>query len=575
MSHKPHSWLLLPFLALASLCLPSFAAAPSTTFRITGVVVDSVTGNPLRQCHLEAFLNTTGRTRGPGIRQPSPAAADTDDTGHFAITLPSAGSWRLTATAAGYVNQAYDTHGLYSSAVVLTPAAPSFDLTFRLAPQSRVSGTVLDEAGEGVRNATVELVTQPLPVPGPQGNSSTGFVAGGRRITQTDDRGVYEFAGLMPGSYQVRVQARPWYAASSRRTPVQPGSATVAQDPSLDVTYSPVWYPGVTEQEQATLLVLHPGDQQQADFQLTPQPSLHLQVILPRVEQIPGRPMPLFPSIEKIDSSGDPGQRFVSGANITSSQGQVDIGGLTPGTYRISLPGRDSSQSALVQVSEGSSHTVDLRESQAGLSEITLKFDGDDEDAFMAVELVDTTTGQRYNPGGFGLMQLRGSGPLQRRQMPRESTIRVPAGRYEVVARSRDQYLTGLSAQGAEVTGRFISVRGGDATLTLHTAGGRADISGIVSLAGKPCSGAFVMIVPAGLDDPGSFTTVVRDQSDTDGSFNLENIVPGQYILIAVDHGWNINWSDPATLRRYLAQGTPLEVHRDASLKQNIEAQAP
>jgi hypothetical protein len=83
------------------------------------------------------------------------------------------------------------------------------------------------------------------------------------------------------------------------------------------------------------------------------------------------------------------------------------------------------------------------------------------------------------------------------------------------------------------------------------------------------------MIVPAGLDDPGSFTTVVRDQSDTDGSFNLENVVPGQYILIAVDHGWNINWSDPQTLRRYLAQGTPLEVHRDASLKQNIEAQAP
>ncbi len=506
------------------------------------------------------------------MRQPSPAAADTDGTGHFAMTLPSAGSWRLTASAAGYVNQAYDAHGMYSSAVVLTPASPSFDLTFRLAPQSRVSGTVLDEGGEGVRNATVELVMQPLPVPGSQGVSGS-FPISGRRITQTDDRGVYEFAGLMPGSYRVLVQARPWYAVGSRRAPVQPGSAT-PQDTDLDVTYPSVWYPGVTEPEQATLIVLHPGDQQQADFQLAPIPSLHLQVVLPRVEQTPGRPMPLFPSIEKIDSSGDPGQRFVSGTSITSSQGQVDIGGLTPGTYRISLPGRDSN-SAFVQISEGSAHTIDLRENQPGLSEIALKFDGEDDDSFMAVELVDTTTGQRYNSGGFGPMPLRGSGPLQRRQQPRESTIKVPAGKYEVVARSRDQYLTGLSAQGAEVAGRFISIRGSDATLTLHTASGRADISGIVTQAHKPCSGAFVMIVPAGLDDPGSFTTVVRDQSDTDGSFNLENIVPGQYILIAVDHGWSINWSDPSTLRRYLAQGTPLEVHRDASLKQNIEAQAP
>jgi hypothetical protein len=203
---------------------------------------------------------------------------------------------------------------------------------------------------------------------------------------------------------------------------------------------------------------------------------------------------------------------------------------------------------------------------------VTLKFDGE-EDSFMTVELIEANTGQRFSPGGFGPMPIRGGGPMQSRQ--HELTITAPAGKYEVVARSREQYLTGISAQGAEVSGRFISFSGGDATVTLHTASGRASISGIVTQADKPCSGAFLMIVPAGLDDPGSFTTVVRDQSDTDGSFNLENIVPGQYILIAVDHGWNINWSDPSTLRRYLTQGTPLEVRRDVALKQNIEAQAP
>jgi protocatechuate 3,4-dioxygenase beta subunit len=505
------------------------------------------------------------------MRQPSPGVVDADDSGRFAMTVPSAGSWRLTASAAGYVNQAYDAHGVYSSAVVLTQATPAVDLKFSLAPQSRIAGTILDEAGEGVRNATVELITQPLPVPSGQGISLSGATFGnGRRMTQTDDRGAYEFAGLVPGSYRIRVQARPWYASTMRRRGPQQQATSTPQETDLDVIYPTVWYPGVTEQEQAAPIVLHPGDQQQADFQLAPAPSLHLQVVLPRAEQNAGRPMPMFPTIERVDNN-DPGQRFISGTSITSSQGQVDIGGLAPGTYRVSVPGRDSG-SAIVQITEGSSRSVDLRESQPGMGVVTLKFDGE-EDSFMTVELIEANTGQRFSPGGFGPMPIRGGGPMQSRQ--HELTITAPAGKYEVVARSREQYLTGISAQGAEVSGRFISFSGGDATVTLHTASGRASISGIVTQADKPCSGAFLMIVPAGLDDPGSFTTVVRDQSDTDGSFNLENIVPGQYILIAVDHGWNINWSDPSTLRRYLTQGTPLEVRRDVALKQNIEAQAP
>jgi hypothetical protein len=84
-----------------------------------------------------------------------------------------------------------------------------------------------------------------------------------------------------------------------------------------------------------------------------------------------------------------------------------------------------------------------------------------------------------------------------------------------------------------------------------------------------------VLLIPAGLDDPGSFTTVARDQTNTDGSFELQNVVPGQYILIAIDRGWNVNWNDRSTLRNYLTQGVPLDLRSNASVKQNIDAQAP
>ena len=84
-----------------------------------------------------------------------------------------------------------------------------------------------------------------------------------------------------------------------------------------------------------------------------------------------------------------------------------------------------------------------------------------------------------------------------------------------------------------------------------------------------------VLLVPAGLDNPGSFTAVVRDQTNTDGSFELPNVIPGQYILIVIEHGWNVNWSDPSTLRRYLMQGVPLDVRVAANIKQDVDAQAP
>ncbi len=43
------------------------------------------------------------------------------------------------------------------------------------------------------------------------------------------------------------------------------------------------------------------------------------------------------------------------------------------------------------------------------------------------------------------------------------------------------------------------------------------------------------MLVPASLGQPGAIDLLRRDQSNTDGSYELESIVPGDYILLAID----------------------------------------
>jgi len=228
----------------------------------------------------------------------------------------------------------------------------------------------------------------------------------------------------------------------------------------------------------------------------------------------------------------------------------------------------------MIEVGAGSAHVLDLSADSSAMSNITVHVDGGDDRSF-GVELTDPSTGQRFFPSG-GNRPVNVPGPATENQ--RETTFQVPPGRYEVSLRGggrTESYLTGLSAQGATVLGRFVTVNSGNVFLTLHTASNRSTVSGIASIDGKQLAGALVLLVPAGLDDPGSFTAVSRDQTNTDGSFELPNVIPGQYILMAIDHGWNVNWKDASTLRGYLTQGVPLDIKPGVNVKQNITAQVP
>jgi hypothetical protein len=225
------------------------------------------------------------------------------------------------------------------------------------------------------------------------------------------------------------------------------------------------------------------------------------------------------------------------------------------------------------------------------MASVAVHFMNDDPDARPGlVEFTDTATGRRYQMNNNRPMPIRNNARTGQsnspssqafqtpRAAPRDSTLDLPPGQYEVsfAGRGSDTYLTGLNAQGAELNGRTLTLHeNAAATLTLRTASGHATVTGIATINGKPAIGAAVLLVPAGLDDPGSFTRLARDQTNTDGSFDLQNVIPGQYILIAIDHGWQVNYADPSTLGRYLTRGTPLDLRSSSEVQQKIEAQQP
>ncbi len=571
-------------------------AQSATTFRVSGVVINGNDRSPVPHCHVVPDLIQRDTVHGLGAAPVD--GVDTDEQGRFSIGLPSAGSWALRASAHGYRTQLFDQHEGYSSEIVLTPAAPSINLVFVITPDSTVSGVVLDEANEPVRHA--QLALYPIHLLGLDGSQPSG---GGSANAFTDDRGRYELVGLAPGEYRLSVLAQPWYAVAAQPRRFQSGASTTPLDPSLDVVYPLTWFPGGTDPQTAATIKLAGGETRQADFQLRPIPATHLRIMTAQSNEVPptgvGTPV-RFPQIAPVS----PGGSSNSISMTANPQGQIDVGGLAPGWYRVQYPAEQGQpgRTSLVQVIPGSTRTIDMA-GDASTATITVKIDGAGGGDDIAVSFVDVDHPEnmfRTDSDGY-------RGGLQRRapvsaQADRASsrTVELPPGRYlvdqfngipisrratgngrGVPARKQvnqaipDTFVTGVTIAGNDIAGRMVSIPAGESSLTLHLGLGRASVGGFASFEGKPSIGALVLLVPVTVEQTGSITELRLDQTNTDGSFHIDGVIPGQYILVALDHGWHVNWRDSATLRHYLGHGIPLDIRSSARVIQNLEAQAP
>jgi hypothetical protein len=63
-----------------------------------------------------------------------------------------------------------------------------------------------------------------------------------------------------------------------------------------------------------------------------------------------------------------------------------------------------------------------------------------------------------------------------------------------------------------------------------------------------------------------------RDQSDSDGTFTLQNVVPGKYRVVALEHGWELEWMNPAVRKRFAGGAVAFEVgtNENKDLKLNV-----
>ncbi len=509
-------------------------------WHISGKVVDARSGRPLARCVVE--INPTDN-------RSQSLSLETGDDGQFDFGGIRPGKYALSAAKRGYLTQSYQQHESFSTAIAVGPELESENLLFNLMPQAIFYGTVTDEAGEPIRRAQVRLY-EDRDLDGIRSTQELQTVI-------TDDRGMYEIPNIAPANYFLSVSAQPWYAAAVNGAPSpmqvnSPQPSTV--NPALDVAYPTIFYPDATDSDDAIPIPIRGGERIEANMTLNAQHAVHLQLPLARGQE-GGAGVSIarniFGQLEPLPMTMQ-----------ANNEGAMEISGVVPGRYEVTVTRSDGQSPP-----ESTHFTADIAEgatqlnADSGAGEVTVSgkvTSLDSKIRFAAIALVASHPRRNY------IAPVNDAG---------EFTVQVVPGEYQVMGENPQMYVASISSPNAPVKGHLLQVSAGAAPRLEIVAGtGYGQIEGTAESAGHPASGVMVLLAPEDAKD--NQILFRRDQSDSDGTFLLSNIIPGRYRLLAIDEGWELNWADPNVLAAYLKKSIPVQVRAHDKLKQTVEVQS-
>jgi uncharacterized protein (DUF2141 family) len=523
---------------------PVVAQPAAGSYRIAGKVVSSTSGAPLSRVRVSIAPVTDLNDKLSFI---------TGDGGAFEFKGLAPGKYSLEAARRGFIASAYDAHERFSTAIVTGGDADSEHLVFRLTPHAVLNGRVVDEAGDAVRDANVTLYLR---------DQSTGVgLTHPVNSSTTDDRGTYEFAELPAGTYFLSANARPWYALHPGSIQKSDGTLESPEGMhSFDVTYPTTYYADVLDTDEATPIPLRGGDRLSVDLHLSPVPALHIAVHVPRSEH--GLAMPAllrksFDSMENITGQamqlGQLNMAMVQDQNnSTPAEQTMELSGVPPGKYTVFVPDDSAGpgEGALAEVNldhNGQLLTPSSGEPVSSLN-FTVHVAGDPR---LPQRLVLALRNAEHKVISASRVDEKGESQF----------VHLPPGKYSLLAATpgQDYEVTRITINGSPSKGHNLGIAAGskiEGEVTLI--GGTGSVQGFARRDGKAVAGAMVVLVP---QDPDNNAEMFRrDQSDLDGSFSLATVIPGEYTIVAIENGWDLDWSQPGVIARYLPNGEKLKV---------------
>jgi len=388
------------------------------------------------------------------------------------------------------------------------------------------------------------------------------------RRANTDDEGHYHFGHLDPGTYFVGVSAQPWYAQHGVRhrakqenrdfgeVSLQP---LIEQNQSLDVVYPIAFYSNATDLSNGTPVPLHSGDMAIADFRMRPVPSIHVLVRTPA----PDAGGAIGVAVTQTVAENDP---IFPAAQVNQiSPGLMEVSGVPQGRYNLSVETQHGNsmtrRSQIVQLDNDADVDATRSTSSLVVSGILRVEDGSAVPQPARVRLRTFATGENF------YTTVLATGEFSFKDNP------VEPGNFEImIIEPQGLFIRSLTSASAKTSGRSFEIATAqDVSITINASKGNGRITGVALKKDKPAPGVMIVLAPLDLkSNPALFR---RDQSDSDGTFALNVVVPGRYTLMAIEDGWDLEWADPSVLQKYIADGESVQIAANQKTEVSVKVQ--
>ena len=513
------------------------ASATGQSCSLEGTVVSAAGSAPLRGARVTLSASEAER---PSTRD---YAASTDREGHFAISGVAPGRYIFKASKPGYVAQSYRPNGNSGAETILELLGGQKvdNLQFKLSRAAVILGRVTDEDGEPVVGVQVEALVTKFT----GGVVGTPFLKGQWvpvKVATTNDLGEYRMFGLDPGGYYVAaidtgipglgesmglVMATAAIASTEGEGAGGDFGINVGlSDPAAPTGHPPVYYPGVTQREQAVKIRVSAGQETRVDISLLSDKTV---TVSGRVLDVKGKPAPrtvvLLRSqhLEAVLSS-------MRTAALTDAEGKFEIKGVSPGSYFLTANStRELKSSSVEQPLEVSGEDVTSLELQLSggikLSGKLVAAAGADVDLTKMNVLLSGPSGLER----FGWAQVKKDGTF--------SFPDLHSTTYSLqVSNLPDGWYVSSAAFGGDSVldnGLKLGESTGDNTLDVKITPGAGQLDGIVLQGDDPVPGATVKLSP---EHASPYRQDLARTATTDqrGRFVIKNVVPGSYRLLAV-----------------------------------------
>lgn len=529
----------------------SSARPNAATYSVSGLVLNSVTGEPVRRALVQVA--------GPALDTTTPLALLTDSEGRFNFPDLPESDITLAARKPGFFNdQELHPENFQPAIVHIGTNTPS--MVLKLLPECTIWGHVVTTTGEPLEDTPVRVFFERVV----DGRKHWEL----RNQTTADEDGQFRVAGLNPGRYLLVAGPNLSLAA-----PSIPGVHTVREE-----GFGPLLFPGVSELDSATLISAAPGQQTQADFSVKPEPVFKIAGTISGAAGMNGNLQFRTRSGESLNWSGnfDPqsgkfDSRVAAGSYILSFRAPDATGLVTAADVPVNVSSNvtgitlvpSSAPLLPVHIEQRSSTSLGQDSSISNTVQLGEQPRIPDQVTFIGpqlpcpqVRLLPTEAHLEEEPLQAGLVDNR----------PSTFAVRnLVAGRYSVeILCNPPWYVQSASSGNTDVLREDLVITAGrrpDALEVVVRDDGTM-LRGSLRADSEPVRGN-VLLIP----EQASLTQIKLTMAAPTGEFGFIGIAPGDYKLLGFDSVDGLEFRNPDVLAPYLSHAVRITVqpHEQAS----------